>query len=76
MNALMTIAAVGAVAIGEWAEGATAMALFSVGNSLEAMTMDRARQAIRKLIELSPKEATRVHGRCPWMAWSSKAGRI
>ena len=62
MNALMTIAAVGAVAIGEWAEGATAMALFSVGNTLEAMTMDRARQAIRKLIELSPQEATRVHG--------------
>jgi Cd2+/Zn2+-exporting ATPase len=47
MNALMTIAAIGAVAIGEWAEGATAMVLFAVGNTLEAMTMDRSRQAIR-----------------------------
>ncbi len=62
MNALMSIAAVGAMAIGEWAEGATAMFLFSLGNTLEALTMDRARQAIRRLVELSPKEATRIHG--------------
>lgn len=62
MNLLMSIAAVGAVAIGDWAEGATAMVLFAFGNALEAMTMDRARNAIRKLIELSPKEATRIHG--------------
>ncbi len=62
MNMLMSIAAVGAIAIGEWEEGATAMFLFAFGNTLEAMTMDRARNAIRKLIELSPKEATRIHG--------------
>jgi Cd2+/Zn2+-exporting ATPase len=62
MNALMTIAAIGAVAIGEWAEGATAMFLFSLGNTLEAMSMDRARQAIRTLLDLSPKQATRLHG--------------
>jgi len=62
MNALMTIAAVGAMGIGEWAEGATAMFLFSLGNTLEAMSMDRARQAIRKLLDLSPKQATRLHG--------------
>ena len=61
MNMLMSIAAVGAIAIGEWEEGATAMFLFAFGNTLEAMTMDRARNAIRKLIELSPKEATRIH---------------
>ncbi|MBM4429790.1 MAG: cadmium-translocating P-type ATPase [Chloroflexi bacterium] len=61
MNALMSIAAIGAIAIGEWDEGATAMVLFAVGNALEARTMDRARQAIRKLIEISPKEATRIH---------------
>ncbi|MGQ9492687.1 MAG: heavy metal translocating P-type ATPase [Anaerolineae bacterium] len=62
MNALMSIAAIGAMAIGEWPEGATAMFLFSLGNTLEALTMDRVRQAIRKLMALSPKEATRVHG--------------
>jgi len=61
MNALMSIAAIGAMAIGEWAEGATAMFLFSLGNTLEAKSMDRARQAIHKLLDLSPKEANRVH---------------
>ncbi len=62
MNALMSIAAIGAMAIGEWAEGAMAMFLFSLGNTLEAMSMDRARQAIRMLLDLSPKQATRLHG--------------
>ena len=61
MNALMTIAAVGAMIIGEWAEGATAMLLFALGNALEAMTMDRARQTIRALMTLAPQEATRIH---------------
>ncbi len=62
MNALMTIAAVGAIFVGEWAEGAVAMFLFSLGNSLEGYTMDRARNAIRSLMELSPRRATLIHG--------------
>ncbi|HSR29083.1 MAG TPA: heavy metal translocating P-type ATPase [Anaerolineae bacterium] len=62
MNALMTIAAVGAVFVGEWAEGAVAMFLFSLGNTLEGYTMDRARNAIRGLMDLSPRRATVVHG--------------
>ena len=32
--------------------------LFSLGNLLESMTMDRARDAIRDLMELAPPEAT------------------
>jgi Cd2+/Zn2+-exporting ATPase len=62
MNALMTIAAVGAVFVGEWAEGAVAMFLFSLGNALEGYTMDRARNAIRGLMDLSPRQATVIHG--------------
>ncbi len=62
MNALMTIAAVGAALIGEWAEGAVAMFLFSLGNTLEAYTMDRARNAIRSLMDLSPRRATLLRG--------------
>ena len=62
MNTLMSIAAIGAIFIGEWEEGATAMFLFALGNMLEALSMDKARQAIRELIKLTPREATRIHG--------------
>ena len=58
MNFLMTVAAVGAAAIGEWSEGASAMFLFSVAQLLESFSMDRARNAIRALMDLSPTEAT------------------
>ncbi len=63
MNALMSIAAVGSIFVGEWAEGAVAMFLFSLGNTLEGYTMDRARNAIRGLMDLSPRKATVLHGR-------------
>ncbi|MFQ5814203.1 MAG: copper ion binding protein, partial [Anaerolineae bacterium] len=62
MNFLMTIAALGAIAIGELEEGALVMFLFSLGNTLESYTMDRARNAIRALMDLSPQEATLIHG--------------
>jgi len=58
MNTLMATAAVGALLIGEWAEAASAMFLFSLAQLLEARSMDRARNAIRRLLDLSPKEAT------------------
>ncbi len=58
MNALMAAAAVGALLIGEWAEAGSAMFLFSLAQLLEARSMDRARNAIRRLLDLSPKEAT------------------
>ena len=57
MNFLMTVAAVGATAIGQWNEGAAAVFLFSLGNTLQAYAFDRTRRSIRSLIELTPKEA-------------------
>ncbi len=60
INVLMSIAGVGAAAIGEWAEGAVAIFLFAVGELLERYTMDRARNAIRALMDLSPQEALRL----------------
>jgi len=57
MNVLMVVAAVGAMAIGEYAEGAVTLFLFSVGESLESATSDRARNAIRSLMALAPQEA-------------------
>jgi Zn2+/Cd2+-exporting ATPase len=56
---LMVLAAIGAATIGEWAEGATLLFLFSLSNTLQSYALDRSRNAIRKLMDLRPAEATR-----------------
>ncbi len=57
MNVLMTIAVVGAIAIGQWSEAATVVFLFALAQHLESHSMDRARNAIRALMDLTPPEA-------------------
>lgn len=57
MDLLMIIAAVGAACIGEWSEGAAVVFLFSLGETLEAFTMDRTRRSIRSLMDLAPNTA-------------------
>ena len=54
---LMVLAAVGAASIGEWAEGATLLFLFSLSNTLQSYALDRSRKAIRSLMDLRPPEA-------------------
>lgn len=57
MNFLMTLAAIGAIAIGQFEEAATVVLLFSFGNALQGYTLDKTRNSIRTLMELAPNEA-------------------
>jgi len=54
---LMVVAALGAAVLGEWAEGALLLFLFSFGHALEHAAMDKARRAIKALADISPKTA-------------------
>ncbi|MGA9116828.1 MAG: heavy metal translocating P-type ATPase [Bacteroidota bacterium] len=57
MNVLMTLAVIGALAIGEWSEAAAVVVLFSVSLMLESYSTLRTRRAIRSLMSLSPPRA-------------------
>src|SRR5262249_45946507 len=52
-----TIAVIGAVAIGEWLEGATVAFLFSLSLLLESWSVARAPRAIGALLDLVPTTA-------------------
>ncbi|RYG64264.1 cadmium-translocating P-type ATPase, partial [bacterium] len=54
---LMLAGALGAAILGDWAEGAFLLFLFSLGHALEGYALDRARGAIAALGKLSPKVA-------------------
>lgn len=58
INALMSIAVTGAMAIGSWPEAAMVMFLFTLAEVIEAKSLDRARNAIRGLLDLTPETAT------------------
>ena len=62
IHVLMTIAVAGAVAIGEWSEAATVIFLFAAAQYLESRSMDRARHAVRALMDLTPPDALIVRG--------------
>ncbi|TBU73729.1 heavy metal translocating P-type ATPase [Pseudomonas daroniae] len=58
INALMSIAVTGAILIGQWPEAAMVMVLFAIAERIEAKSLDRARNAIRGLMALTPEQAT------------------
>lgn len=58
INVLMIVAVAGAMIISEWAEGAAVAFLFALSELLESYSADRARRAIRSLMELTPEVAT------------------
>ncbi len=57
MNVLMTLAMVGAAAIGQWSEAALVAFLFSFGSALQVATLERTRRAISGLLNLTPPVA-------------------
>jgi Cd2+/Zn2+-exporting ATPase len=56
INVLMTVAVGGALALGEWFEAASVVFLFALAQWLEARSLDRARRAIRSLMDIAPDE--------------------
>ncbi|MBX3012161.1 MAG: cadmium-translocating P-type ATPase [Caldilineaceae bacterium] len=56
-DVLMLAAAAGAALLGEWAEGAFLLFLFSLGHAGEHYALDRARNAVNALGALMPKTA-------------------
>jgi Zn2+/Cd2+-exporting ATPase len=67
INALMSIAVTGAVLIGQWPEAAMVMFLFTVAELIEAKSLDRARNAIGGLMQLTPESATVQQADGTWL---------
>jgi Cd2+/Zn2+-exporting ATPase len=57
INTLMVFAVIGAMVLGEWSEAASVVFLFALAQLLESRAMDRARGAIRALMDLAPADA-------------------
>ncbi|MBT8535293.1 cadmium-translocating P-type ATPase [Polynucleobacter paneuropaeus] len=73
INALMSIAVTGAMAIGSWPEAAMVMFLFTLAEVIEAKSLDRARNAIRGLLDLTPETATVQQADGSWVLTDVKA---
>jgi Cd2+/Zn2+-exporting ATPase len=57
IHLLMLIGSVGALVLGMWAEAAILIFVYSLGDVLESYAVDKARGAIRSLMNLAPKQA-------------------
>ncbi|WP_374691476.1 heavy metal translocating P-type ATPase [Accumulibacter sp.] len=76
INALMSIAVTGAVLLRQWPEAAMVMVLFTLAELIEAKSLDRARNAIRGLVQLTPELATVQQANGDWADMSAKAVAI
>ncbi|GLT14506.1 zinc/cadmium/mercury/lead-transporting ATPase [Vibrio algivorus] len=60
IETLMSVAALGALYLGETAEAAMVLLLFLIGERLEAFAASRARSGVQSLMELVPENATKI----------------
>jgi Cd2+/Zn2+-exporting ATPase len=58
MNFLMSVAVIGALAIGEWPEAAVVIFLFALAELIESLSLERAKNAIKGLMVMTPETAT------------------
>ncbi|MBI5536049.1 MAG: cadmium-translocating P-type ATPase [Deltaproteobacteria bacterium] len=72
MNLLMSVAVIGAAIIGQWPEAAMVIWLFAVAEMIEQLSLDRARNAIRGLMAISPDKATVLQGNGGWKELEAK----
>ncbi|CAI8781984.1 heavy metal translocating P-type ATPase [Pseudomonas sp. Irchel 3H3] len=73
INALMSIAVTGAVLIGQWPEAAMVMFLFTVAELIEAKSLDRARNAISGLMQMTPEQVTVQQPDGSWVEREAKS---
>jgi Cd2+/Zn2+-exporting ATPase len=73
INALMSIAVTGAILIGQWPEAAMVMFLFTVAELIEARSLDRARNAISGLMQMTPEQATVLQADGNWLEQEVKS---
>ena len=66
INALMAVAVTGAFVIGQWPEAAMVMALYAIAELIEAKAVDRARNAIKGLLDLAPGQALMLGPNATW----------
>jgi len=57
IHVLMALAVAGALALGQWDEAATVAFLFGLSEALEGLSLERARRAVRALLEVAPQNA-------------------
>ncbi|MFM0741671.1 heavy metal translocating P-type ATPase [Paraburkholderia xenovorans] len=73
INALMSIAVTGALLLRQWPEAAMVMVLFTIAELIEAKSLDRARNAIQGLMQLTPEQASVQQADGSWLATELKA---
>lgn len=66
INFLMTLAVLGAVAIGQWPEAAMVIFLFAIAELIEGLSLNRARNAVHSLMQLAPEVASVSDGHGGW----------